>query len=375
MSRGRREGVELEPARLRGEVPVALGDPTGRVRPPAQRHPVVPNRDVRVVVLSLGKLAHAVHESERFDEVSELKRALERAVDLGPSVGDHDASIYDRRHPMTIGTENATASMRMPSHERRAGSELVLALVFRPLSRALVQLLLWARIPPPTVVLANAVAGFCAAFALARGELVLAAVLLQVKTLLDNADGHLARVSGKVTLTGRYLDTEADLVVNATLFAALGYVTGQPWLALAAFVALTLVLAADFNISEVYREVRGRGTPPPASSGGRVEGVLREIYRVVFAPQDRLLRSFSARRLERMLAGQPRSDAVTLAYNDRLTVTLLANLGLSTQLAVLGLVLVLDSPAVYLWLSLASFALLPVLQLRREHLARRALAR
>ena len=52
-------------------------------------------------------------------------------------------------------------------------------------------------------------------------------VLLQLKTVLDNADGQLARASGRVTLTGRYLDTEADLVVNAALFAALGYVTGQ----------------------------------------------------------------------------------------------------------------------------------------------------
>ena len=57
---------------------------------------------------------------------------------------------------------------------------------------------------------------------LARGELVLAAVLFQVKTLLDNADGPLARVTGRVTLVGRYLDTLADLVVNAALFAALG---------------------------------------------------------------------------------------------------------------------------------------------------------
>ena len=264
--------------------------------------------------------------------------------------------------------------MRMPLHERRAGSELVLALVFRPLSGVVVPVLLWARIPPPAVVLANATAGLCAAFALARGELVLAAVLLQVKTLLDNADGHLARVSGKGTLTGRYLDTEADLVVNAALFAALGHVTEQPWLALAAFLALTLVLAADFNVSEMYREARGRGTPPPAASGGDVEGMLREIYGVVFAPQDRLLRWFSVRRLERMLVGEP-SDVLTLAYNDRLTVTVLANLGLSTQLAVLGLLLVLDAPAVYLWLTLASVALLPVLQLRREHVARRALAR
>ncbi|HJS50206.1 MAG TPA: CDP-alcohol phosphatidyltransferase family protein, partial [Gaiellaceae bacterium] len=143
----------------------------------------------------------------------------------------------------------------------------------------------------------------------------MAAVLLQVKTVLDNADGQLARVSCRVTLAGRYLDTEADLVVNAALFAALGYTTGQPWLALAAFLGLTLVLAVDYNVSELYREVRGVGRSVPAASGGRIEGILREIYRVLFEPMDRLVTRYSARRLERTLAGEPASEAVTLAYN------------------------------------------------------------
>ena len=46
----------------------------------------------------------------------------------------------------------------------------------------------------------------------------------------------------------------------------------------------------------------------------------------------------------------------------------LANLGLSTQLAVLGACLMLDAPSVYLWFVLAAAALLPVVALRRERL-------
>ncbi len=275
---------------------------------------------------------------------------------------------------MTITTENLPAPLPVPLHERRVGRELILEIVFRPLASALVPPLLRARVPPHAVVLANAAAGLSAAFALARGELVLAALLLQVKTLLDNADGQLARVAGRVTLTGRYLDTEADLVVNAALFAALAHVTKQPWLALVAFLGLALVLAVDFNLSELYREVRDEATRAPASRGGRVERVLEWVYRFVFAPQDRVIRAFSASRLDRLTSGRRLTDAVTVAYHDRLTVTVLANLGLSTQLAFLGLCLLFDAPAVSLWLVLASLALLPVLQLRREHRARRALA-
>src|ERR1700754_2098832 len=103
---------------------------------------------------------------------------------------------------------------------RRAGREFVLELVFRPLSNVLGPLFERARIPPPAVVLANAATGLVAAVVLARGDLVAAAVLLQLKTLLDNVDGALARATGQVTLVGRYLDTIADLVVNAAAFAA-----------------------------------------------------------------------------------------------------------------------------------------------------------
>lgn len=261
----------------------------------------------------------------------------------------------------------------MPLHERRAGKELLLEFVFRPLASALLPSLLRARIPAQAVVLANAAAGLCAALALVLGELVLGAFMLQVKTVLDNADGQLARASGQVTLAGRYLDTEADTAVNAALFAALGYVTGQYWLALVAFFSLTLVLSVDFNVSELHRKAHAESTEPPPASRKRVERVLERVYRVVFAPQDRAIRGFSARRLERLLAGRPSTRAVALAYHDRLTVTVLANLGLSTQLAVLGLCLVLLTPVVYLWLMVGSLALLPVLQLRREHLVRRAL--
>jgi hypothetical protein len=157
---------------------------------------------------------------------------------------------------------------------------------------------------------------------------------------------------------------------------ALASATGAPWLALAAFLALTLVLAVDFNLSELSREVHGEAATLPRMSGGRLEGALGLVYRLMFAPLDRLVRGFSVRRLGRILAREhdaERRVVVTHAYHDRLTLTVLANLGLSTQLAVLGLLLALGRPQVYLWLVLAFLALLPALQLRRERLARGAL--
>lgn len=185
-----------------------------------------------------------------------------------------------------------------------------------------------------------------------------------MKTVLDNADGQLARASGRVTVLGRYLDSESDLLIDAALFAALGHLTGQWLLAIVSFLVLTFVLSADFGLELLYRRERGEAREArPAATGAAA--VLARIYDVVYAPQDRLVERLVERRLRRLGAG----PGARLAYHDRATLAILANYGLSTQLAVLGICLAAGHPAAYLWIALACGASLVPLELRR---ARRA---
>ena len=257
-----------------------------------------------------------------------------------------------------------------PGAKPRPGRELVVAAFFGPVAERLARMLAPLRVPPPAVVLANAAAGLAAALLVYRGAFVAGALVLQLKTVLDNADGRLARLSGRVTLFGRYLDTEADLVVNAALFAALGSVTGKPWLALAGFLALTLVLSANHNANRLYGAARGDRAPALPRRGGPAERAAELFYRVVFEPQDRILGATLERRLAR-LGASPEHATV---YHDRATMQVLANLGLSTQLTALSACLVAGVPQLYLWLAVGAAGLLPVLQLRREWLVRRALS-
>jgi phosphatidylglycerophosphate synthase len=265
--------------------------------------------------------------------------------------------------PATGGRDQP--SLLSASRKRTLAPEYVCDYVFRPLAHVVVLALLPLRVPPPAVLLVATATGLSAAYAVGDGHLVAAALLLQVKTVLDNADGQLARASGRVSVLGRYLDSESDLLVNAALFAGLGYLTGRYVLAAVSFLALTLVLSVDFNLSILYRREHDEDVDamPPANG---LAHVLERIYGVVYAPHDRLVAAFVESRLERLGAD---ADA-RLAYHDRATLTVLANFGLSTQLAALGVCLLLGRASAYFWLVLACGAVLVALAARRERLAR-----
>jgi phosphatidylglycerophosphate synthase len=212
--------------------------------------------------------------------------------------------------------------------------------VFRPLAHPLVLLFARLRVPPPLVVAAAGAAGLAAAVELGRGSLVAAALLVQLKTLLDNADGQLARLTGRTSAFGRYLDSEVDLLVNAALFAALGWTTASPALALAGLVALTSVLSLNFNVERLARA----GSAEPAAEG-RATALLRRVYAAVYGPQDRLAEALVARRP---------------ALTSPAAVSRLANLGMSTQLAAFGLLMALGHPLAFAWLALAQVAVIVI---------------
>lgn len=265
------------------------------------------------------------------------------------------------------GSSKQQPSLLARSRKSAPAREYLCDHVFRRLAHLVVLALLPLRVPPPAVLLAGTATGIGAALAIAGGHLMLGALLVQVKTILDNTDGQLARASGRVSVLGRYLDSESDLLVNAALFLALGYWTGGHWLALVALLVLTLVLSVDFNLEVLYRRERGEIVEPMPPADGPAR-LLARIYGVVYAPHDRLIERFVETRLRRL-----RADAgARLAYHDRWTLAVLANLGLSTQLAALGVCLVLGRPSAYLWFVLACGLALVPLAIRRERRAQAA---
>lgn len=246
------------------------------------------------------------------------------------------------------------------SRKQRHGTELACERVFRPLAHAVVVAVAPLRVPPPLVAASAGAVGIAAAVELGRGALLAAALLVQLKTVLDNADGQLARLTRRTSAFGRYLDSELDLLVNAALFAALGWQTGRAAPALAGFLVLTAVLGVNFNAERLYRLEQGESGTAMPEGGGRPTAALRRVYALAYGPQDRLVEAFVGRRL------RGRTRAERLAYHDPGTVTVLANLGLSTQLALFGICLAAGQPLVFAWFAVAELPLVAALALRRE---------
>jgi hypothetical protein len=101
---------------------------------------------------------------------------------------------------------------------------------------------------------------------------------------------------------------------------------------------------------------------------GRADGLLRGVYVLFYAPQDRLVERLAAWRL------RDASSQARLAYHDRFTVSALANLGMSTQLLILGICAAFGSPATFAWIAVAELGLVLCLAARRE-LALRSVVR
>lgn len=251
---------------------------------------------------------------------------------------------------------------------------------------------------PWQVVVSHGVLGVAAAVLVATpapGAWVAAAVMLQVRTLLDNLDGALARVTGRVTELGRYLDTGVDFLVNACLFVALAF-QGPVVAAACAFLVLTFVLSYDFNAERLYREAHGEtAAAPPApgpsqsdspaprpapgwtaprpAPGSPALRAFRGLYTTLLAPQDRVVRGLERRLLES--AAEAPLEKVSAEKRRSWwgigSTAALVNLGLSTQHLVLGVCLVVGKPFAYVWLVLAQGVYLVIVLSLRYLLHRR----
>lgn len=223
----------------------------------------------------------------------------------------------------------------------------------RPAALWLVRALLSTPIMPMHLTLAFTGVGLAAAvlFALDRW-LLLAGALLLLKSLLDAADGSLARARRTPSRVGRFLDSECDFGVTVAVFCGIAAGqqarTGENYWLLAALAVLCATLQGSlFNYYYVrYRAQTGGDQTSQvdetvswgyAADNPSALKILHILYRLIYSWQDALME-----RLDGWLA--PQSTQLKPAFLTATTV-----LGLGSQLFVIAGCAALGQPAWALW--------------------------
>ena len=88
----------------------------------------------------------------------------------------------------------------------------------RPLAKVIANSLKNTAVTPIHVTIGFIISGLIAIYCIIQGYFWLAAFFLILKSILDAADGELARVKQKPSYTGRYLDSVSDIILNASFF-------------------------------------------------------------------------------------------------------------------------------------------------------------
>lgn len=170
----------------------------------------------------------------------------------------------------------------------------------RPVARVISIALKDTRFTPVHVTIGFMISGLIAVACILYGYYWYAAFFLIFKSILDAADGELARIKETPSYTGRYLDSVADIILNAIIFIALWHITDSNiWYSTLAFLGIQLqgtlynyyyvILRNQFNGDTTSRIFEDK--TPIALSGEKQKNVnlLFSIYKLLYGSFDKTI--------------------------------------------------------------------------------------
>jgi hypothetical protein len=154
---------------------------------------------------------------------------------------------------------------------------------------------------PIHITLLFGIIGLFAIYCILKGYFLSAGILLVLKSIIDAADGELARIKNTPSYTGRYLDSIFDIFLNSFIFTSICYVSNSSYLlGFAAFFAIQLqgTLYNYYYVILRNKSIDGDTTSkifeyktPRALPGEKQNHVnlLFTIYSIVYGPFDRII--------------------------------------------------------------------------------------
>ncbi|MGV8946867.1 MAG: CDP-alcohol phosphatidyltransferase family protein [Lutibacter sp.] len=209
----------------------------------------------------------------------------------------------------------------------------------RPAAKIIANALKETSITPIQVTVWFIISGLIAIFCMFYGYYWAATFFLILKSILDAADGELARVKKTPSYTGRYFDSIADIILNFFIFITLWHITNTSLIyALIAFLGIQLqgtlynyyyvILRNKFNGDTTSRIFEDK--IPIALKGEKQRNVnfLFKLYKILYGVFDKTIYLLDKKAID----GKP--------FNNWL-MTAVSTFGLGFQLLLISTMLVL----------------------------------
>jgi len=210
----------------------------------------------------------------------------------------------------------------------------------RPVAKIIAQSLKNTSFTPIHVTVAFVISGLIAIACMLNHYFWAAAFFLVLKSILDAADGELARVKNTPSYTGRYLDSVSDIVLNLLILMTIWYITESSLLlTILAFIGIQLQ-GTLYNYYYVILRNRHKGDTtsrifenetPIALKGERQNNVdiLFGLYTLFYGVFDKIIFLLDRKAVESRNLPNWFMTAVSI-------------LGLGFQLLIIGFMLAID---------------------------------
>ena len=171
----------------------------------------------------------------------------------------------------------------------------------RPFGRFFAQNLKETRFTPIHVTLLFGISGLIAIYCILQNQYFLASFFIILKSIIDAADGELARLKKTPSYSGRYLDSIFDIILNFMLLMTICYISKTSfWLTLLAFFCIQLqgTLYNYYYVIVRNNSVGGDKTSKifeseiPIALPGETQNsviILFRIYTIVYGVFDRII--------------------------------------------------------------------------------------
>lgn len=207
----------------------------------------------------------------------------------------------------------------------------------RPFAKHIAKTLLHTKYTPIDVTISFIISGLIAIVCILYEQFWLAGFFLILKSILDAADGELARQKQTPSYTGRYLDSISDLILNALIISAIWFITDIHWIyAFIAFLGIQLqgtlynyyyvILRNIYNGDTTSRVIEN--TIPVALKGEKQKNVtlLFGIYTILYGGFDKIIYNLDKK-------------AEKATQINRILMTAVSSFGLGFQLLLISIML------------------------------------